>query len=545
MKNNRYLIALVAALGLIPIVLDTTIVTVALTSIRTDLHTDVNTVQWIVTGFFLANAAVVAVGGYLANRFGRKRMFILGLTIFTIGSVLCGLSPSIGWLIAFRVMQGMGGGILLPIGPALAFDSFAQEERAKASAVVAVPVLLAPVFGPILGGWLNDAFVWHSLFFVNLPVGIIAVAAAFFVLPNERPGEANRVGFDFVGLALSTLSIIAVVYAFKLVTQTDPSTVSATNPGGNLYGWSYWLVWALLGAGVVLLGVFAFYALRLSRDPALDLRQLGRRDFLLSSLFTWATAIISFGLLVLLPLYFEAVRLPHLSALDTGLALVPFGVGTILGTVVSAALYRAIGPRWVIMLAAALGTLSAWMLAQAIHPTATASQLIASVQTRAAVPAVASADDLRWGLLLVGLSFAMVNVPVQTLALEALKGEALAKASSLFLSTKLIFSSIGVAIITTIFVDRTQSQATTLAHQVQALLPGSGLNLSDPQVQTALQATQAQIPVQAGTSAIQSIFWMIFFGSLALIVLALLLPGRKRQEVPAAQPEAEPLPVNS
>jgi EmrB/QacA subfamily drug resistance transporter len=172
MKNNRYLIALVAALGLIPIVLDTTIVTVALTSIRTDLHTDVNTVQWIVTGFFLANAAVVAVGGYLANRFGRKRMFILGLAIFTIGSVLCGLSPNIGWLIAFRVLQGVGGGILLPIGPALAFDSFAQEERARASAVVAVPVLLAPVFGPILGGWLNDAFVWHSLFFVNLPAGV-------------------------------------------------------------------------------------------------------------------------------------------------------------------------------------------------------------------------------------------------------------------------------------------------------------------------------------------------------------------------------------
>lgn len=545
MKNNRYLIALVAALGLIPIVLDTTIVTVALTSIRTDLGTDVNTVQWIVTGFFLANAAVVAVGGYLANRFGRKRMFILGLTIFTLGSVLCGLSPSIGWLITFRVLQGIGGGILLPIGPALAFDSFPQEERARASAVVAVPVLLAPVFGPILGGWLNDTFIWHSLFFVNLPVGILGVAAAFFVLPNDKPGEARHLGFDYIGMALSTIGIIAIVYAFKLVTQTDPGTVTATNPGGSLYGWGYWLVWVLLGAAVVLLGVFAFYALRLSRDPSLDLRQLGRRDFLLSSIFTWATAIISFGLLVLLPLYLEAVRLPHLSALDTGLALVPFGVGTLLGTVVSAALYRAIGPRWVIMLAAAMGVLSAWMLAQTIQPTATASQLIASVQHHTAVPAVAGADDLRWGLLLVGLSFAMVNVPVQTLALEALKGEALAKASSLFLSTKLIFSSIGVAIITTIFVDRTRSQATDLAHQVQALLPGSGLNLRDPQVLAALKAMEAQIPVQAGTWAIQSIFWLIFFGSVALIVLALLLPGRKRQMAAAVQPEEEPLPVSS
>src|SRR5215468_6508489 len=104
MKGNRYLIALVAALGLIPIVLDTTIVTVALTPIRNDLHTDVNTVQWIVTGFFLANSAVIAVGGYLANRFGRRRMFLVGITVFTLGSVLCAVSPGIGWLITFRVL---------------------------------------------------------------------------------------------------------------------------------------------------------------------------------------------------------------------------------------------------------------------------------------------------------------------------------------------------------------------------------------------------------------------------------------------------------
>lgn len=541
MRNNRYLVALVAALGLIPVVLDTTIVTVALTPIRNDLHTDVNTVQWIVTGFFLASAAVVAVGGYLANRFGQKRMFILGLTVFTLSSVLCGAAPGIGWLIAFRVLQGIGGGMLLPIGPAVAFESFPKEERARASAVVAVPVLLAPVFGPILGGWLTDAFVWHSIFFVNLPVGIAAVALALLVLPGDRPGEARSRSFDYVGLALSTLGIIGVVYALKLVTQTNPDTVTAANPNGDLYGWGYWPVWALLGAGVVLLGVFAFYALRLSRDPALDLRQLGRRDFLVSNLFTWATAIISFGLLVLLPLYFEAVRLPHLSALDTGLALVPFGLGTLVGTVVSAALYRAIGPRWVVLIAAALAVLSAWLLAQTIQPTATASQLLAAAQAQTAIPAVAGPDALRWGLFLVGLSFAMINVPVQTLALEALQGEALAKASSLFLSTKLIFSSVGVAIITTFFLDRAQSRATDLVNQIQALLPGSGLNLGDPNVAGALRAIEIQqIPVQAATWAIQSIFWLICFGSIALVVLALVLPGRRRKMAEAQTAQETP-----
>src|SRR5262249_30130490 len=160
--------------------------------------------------------------------------------------------------------------------------------------------------------------------------------------------------FDYIGMALSTIGIVAIVYAFKLVTQTDPSSVTASNPRGDLYGLGYWPVWALVGGGIVLLGIFAFYALRISRDPALDLRQLARYDFLIGNLFGWSTAIISFGLLVLLPFYFEAVQLPNLSPLDTGLALVPFGVGTILGTVLATALYRAIGPRLVVIIGSLL-----------------------------------------------------------------------------------------------------------------------------------------------------------------------------------------------
>jgi DHA2 family multidrug resistance protein len=544
MKTNRYLIALVAALSLFPVILDTTIVTVVLTPIRNDLRTDVNTIQWIVTGYLLANAAVVAIGGYLANRFGRKRMFLLGLTVFTIGSVLSGISPGIGWLIAFRVLQGIGGGLLLPLGPALAFDAFPQEERARAAAVMALPLLLAPVFGPIAGGWLTDTFHWHFIFFVNLPVGLLAASAALVVLPRDQAGPARGRRFDFIGLALSTLGIVAVIYALKLVTEMNPGTMTAANPTGDLYGWGYWLVWVLLGAGLVVLGAFAFYALRLSHDPALDLRQLGRREFLVSTLFNWANSLVTLSLLVLLPLYFEAVRLPTLSPLNTGLALLPFGIGGLVGTIGAAALYRAIGPRWVVCLGAALAALSAWLLAQTIQPTATASQLLAVVQTQTAVPPVAGPEAVRWGLFLVGLSLAFVLLPVQTLALEALKGEALTKASSLFLSTRLIFASVGVAIVTTLFIDRTQSRATDLISQGQALIKGAGIDLSNPRVVAALRAIEPQIATQAGTWAVQSIFWLIFFGSLGLIILALLLPGRKRRGG-AAQAEEKETPESA
>ncbi len=527
MKSNRYVIALVAALGLIPIAIDSTIVVVALTPIRTELHTDVNTAQWILTGYLLANAATVAVGGYLANRFGRKRLFILGIALFTIGSALCAIAPSIGWLIAFRVAQGVGGGALLPIGPAMAFDAFPQEERARASAAVAIPLLLAPVFGPIAGGYLNDQFGWHSIFYVNLPIGVIAMLVAALTLPRDAAPE-HRARFDVVGLALSTIGVVAILYAFTLVTETNPSTVTATNPGGDLYGWGYWPVWALLAVGAVTLVIFAVYALRFSRDPALDLKQLGRYDFLVSNLLTWASSLVTFGLLVLLPVYFESVRLPHLSALETGVALVPFGAGTLVGTVGAAGLYRAIGPRWVAAIGVALSAVSAWLLAHTIVPTADARQLLTAAQTHTSVPAVAGPGDVAWLLFLIGLSLTFIIIPAQTLALEALTGEALTKASSLLLSTKLIFSSVGVAIITTIFVNGARSRATDLANQLRALVGGAGGSPNSPQALAALRALETQLGVQAGVWAIQSIFWLIFFGSLGVIVLALLLPGRRR-----------------
>ena len=545
MRRNRYLIAIVAALGLIPVVLDTTIVTVALTPIRNDLNTDINTAQWIVTGFFLANAAVVAAGGYLGSRFGRKRIFITGLSIFTIGSLLCAISPGIGWLIAFRVVQGIGGGMLLPIGAAVAFDQFPQEQRARASALIAIPILFAPVFGPILGGYLTDTFDWHSIFVVNLPVGALAIVLALLVLPGDSAATKATGQFDYVGLSLSTLGIIAILYGLKLVGTTNPDTVTAANPGGDLYGWGYWLVWALVGGGAVALLIFAFYSLRISRDPALDLRQFARRDFLISNLISWTAALITFGLLVLLPLYLESIRLPNLSALDTGVAMAPLGAGTLLGTIIATALYRAVGPRWVVFGGAAISITSAWLLTQIIHTTADGRQILASFQTHAAIPASAGAADVRWPLLLLGIGVAMIALSVQTLALEPLKGEALAKASSLVMSTKFIFSSVGVAILTTVLIDNTRSQATNLLAQLQAAAgQGAGaLNPNNPALAPILRAIETQIGAQAGTAAVQSIFWMIFFGSFILLAMSLLLPGRNRPMAASETPAEEAVPA--
>jgi hypothetical protein len=306
---------------------------------------------------------------------------------------------------------------------------------------------------------------------------------------------------------------------------------------------------------VIVLGLFAFYALRISRDPALDVRQLGRRDFLISNLLMWATTITTFGLLVLVPLYLESVRVPQLSALETGKALMPLGIGTLCGTISAVVLYRPLGPRGVVLMGGVLTIVSAGLLAQVIQPTADAARLLAAARTQAPVPALSGPDALRWRLFLVGMSSTLISIPAQTLALEALTGHALAKASSLVLSTKLVCSSVGAAVMTTLLLDRTHGRAAALVQQMQALAPGTAgagtAPTSDPRFTGMVRTLEGLVAPQAGASALQSIFWLTCIGSLGLLAFALLLPGRRRwrqdrpHPVAIAQVEAERVAIGS
>ena len=168
-KQPKNAIALTAALSLLPVAVDTTIVNVGLIPVGKALDTDFNTVQWISVGYLLANAAVIAISGYLGTRVGVKRLFSMSIVCFGLFSLLCGIAPSISWLIAFRVLQGLGGGALIPLGIAIALEPFEKEERVKAMALVGLPVLLGPVIAPVLGGLIIDNISWEFIFFVNVP----------------------------------------------------------------------------------------------------------------------------------------------------------------------------------------------------------------------------------------------------------------------------------------------------------------------------------------------------------------------------------------
>src|SRR5215469_4069547 len=186
----RWQATLVIALGLLMAVLDITIVSVVLPQIATALHAEYQTSTWIGTGYLLANAAVIPIIGYLSDRIGSKTIFLLALGLFTLGSVLCACASSVPELIVFRVFQGIGGGTLLPVGMAIIFRLFDPTERARATAVLMIPVLLGPAFGPTLGGYLATAASWNAIFLINLPIGIAALLLALSVLCGKAEEQA-------------------------------------------------------------------------------------------------------------------------------------------------------------------------------------------------------------------------------------------------------------------------------------------------------------------------------------------------------------------
>jgi EmrB/QacA subfamily drug resistance transporter len=511
-KSSRYAIALTAALGLFMAVLDNTVVNVALIPMSTALHASLSSIQWVVTGYFLAQAAVIPIAGYFSARVGIKRLFMTCLVLFTLGSILCGLAQTETMLIAFRVLQGLGGGALFPLTQAIAFRAFPPHERASASAIVAIPVLLAPAFGPTIGGLLTTSFGWEYIFFINGPVGLLALLLTWRIIPADpAPHERPHGHFDVIGLVLSVAGVLAIVYAYTLVSQPQPGTETALNPRGTLYGWGYWPVWALLALGGVILAAFAFYELRVSKDPVLDLRLYKRRDFALGSVVIWVTSMVIFGSLLLIPIFLEQVRLPHLSALDAGLALMPQGLAAAVAVATGGRLYNRIGVRPLIIIGGICLALSSWQLSQL-------------------TPATDGIAMMPW-LAVRGLGFGFANIPVQTLALQQITGPALPRASSLFTVTRQIFSSIGVAVITTLFVQQTAQHAAALT---ATLPPGSTPDPTNP----AFVAARDHLLAQAGTAAVNDVFVLVTIGTLAVIALAFVLPDNIRQ--PAARSTGEP-----
>ena len=310
-------LAITVVLGAIMAILDTTIVSVAIDTLGRDFHTSLSTISWVTTGYLLALAVVIPLTGWAVERFGATRMWNLSLTLFVLGSALCGLSWSAGSLIFFRILQGLGGGMIMPICMTLLARAAGPARVGRIMSIVGVPSLLAPILGPVVGGLIVDDLSWRWIFFVNLPVGIIALIASARVLPRGDRGQAEM-RLDVPGFLLISPGLAGLVYGLS--------------EAGTEGGFGAAKVQISIAAGAVLLVGFVVHALR-RQDALLDLRLFRDRVFTVAGVATFTIGAILFGAMFLLPLYYQVVR--GQSALHAGLLMAPQGVGAMIAMAIA------------------------------------------------------------------------------------------------------------------------------------------------------------------------------------------------------------------
>ncbi|HEY0261276.1 MAG TPA: DHA2 family efflux MFS transporter permease subunit, partial [Lacisediminihabitans sp.] len=309
-QRRLTLISLVLVLGAITTLLDTTIVNIALDHLHTAFHASVTDTQWVVTGYLLAYVAVIPVSGWASERFGTRRVWMFAVAAFMIGSLLCGVSWSLPALIAFRVLQGIGGGMVLPVTITILTRAAGRDRIGRAIATIGFIGQLAPILGPLIGGTIIDSVGWHWLFFVNIPICLVALVLAPLFLPVGQKDGSHRL--DVLGFVLLTPGVIALAYGIS----------QAAGAGG----FAAPDVWIPLALGVVLVAAFVLHALRATRPALLDVRVFARRSFGLSSVVTFVGGFSLYALMLLLPLFYQQVRGDSVFA--TGLLLIPQGLGT-------------------------------------------------------------------------------------------------------------------------------------------------------------------------------------------------------------------------
>jgi EmrB/QacA subfamily drug resistance transporter len=404
-------IATVVVLGTIMSVLDTTIVNVALDTLGKDLGSSVDQIQWVVTGYLLALAAVIPVSGWASRRFSSRNVYIFSLVLFTAGSVLCGLAQSTESLVAFRVIQGIGGGMLVPTGQMLLVRAAGPRNLPKVMSAIGVPIVLAPIFGPTIGGLLLEHVSWQSIFLVNLPVGILTLVAALKLLPKDRPEGAEPL--DFLGLGMLSVGLVGITYG-----------LAETGSAGTLFSGSVLIPMAIGAVGVA---AFVLRALKVP-NPLLNVRLYKDRAFTAASITTFCLGGALFGAMVLMPLYFQTVR--GEDAVDTGLLLIPQG----LGAAVAMGLSGRATERWGGGITAALGT--------AITLVATIPFVLLTDTTPFVVIAAA--------MVVRGFGIGMSIMPAMTAAYSVLRPDQVTHATPQLTTLQRVGGSMGTAILTVI-----------------------------------------------------------------------------------------------
>jgi EmrB/QacA subfamily drug resistance transporter len=418
-------IAGVVVLGAVMSILDITVVNVALPTFQRvftgiDHQIAYSTVAWTVTGYTLALATVIPMTGWAADRFGTKRLYLTAVGLFTAGSALCATATSINMLIGFRVLQGLGGGMLMPLGMTIMTRAAGPKRMGRLMAILGVPMLLGPILGPIIGGWLIEHASWHWIFLINVPIGVISLVYASLVLPKDAPQPSES--FDFLGMLLMSPGLALFLYGV--------SSIPGAANGDHGYG----RVWVTMSIGTVLVVAFIFHTFR-PEHPLLDLRLFKNRNLTVTIITMFLFAVAFFGGLLLVPTYFQQVR--GESTLMAGLLVAPQGVGAMLTMPIAGTLSDKIPVGRIVPVGIALIIVGMFGLTQ--------------------VTAHTSYGLIIAELVVMGLGMGATMMPMFTSALKTLKAREVARGSTLLNIVQQIASSVGVAVMSVILTSHLNS----------------------------------------------------------------------------------------
>jgi MFS transporter, DHA2 family, multidrug resistance protein len=426
---NPWIIAVAVMLSTFMELLDTTVVNVSLPHIAGNLSASVNEATWTLTSYLVSNAVILPITGWLSNFFGRKRMLMLSVTGFTIASFFCGLAPNLPFLIFFRIVQGACGGGLQPISQAVLLESFPPEDRGKAMGFWGLGIVVAPMLGPVLGGWLTDSYSWRWVFYINIPIGIasLAMTQLFIFDPPYIRRTSQKV--DYWGIGMLALGVGALQIVLDKGQEKD------------WFGTDWITELAVLSA--ILLTAFVFYELY-AKDPVVNLRVFTDRTYSTGVFLMSLLGVGLYGTTVLIPLVLQTLL--HYPAIQAGIAMAPRGLGSFIGMPLIGMILTKFDPRKMLMIGMIVCALTLFQFA--------------------GLNLNAGFWDYCWPQLEMGLALGLLFVPLTTTSMAPISKETMGNATSLFNLVRNLGGSIGISAVSTMQTRFQQRNINVLVAQV-------------------------------------------------------------------------------
>jgi len=435
-EPHKWLIAGSVMIGTIMAVLDTSIVNVALADMSGTLGATIEQITWVVTGYMLSNVLVMPMMGMLSARFGRKKLYLASLAIFTVASMLCGLARSLPTMVAVRALQGIGGGVIMTVAQAILRETFPPKEQGIAMGIFGMGVVLAPAFGPTLGGWITDQYAWPWIFYINVPIGIInyVLVQRFVHDPHYLVREKGAV--DWTGLAL----MIGGLGALQLMLEEGTSEDWFESA----------FIWRLFLIGVIGLALFVWHELRTER-PAVDLRIMKNPGFSSATALNGVLGMALMGSVFLLPLFMQQIL--RFNAMQAGEALMPRSLAMAVLMPIGGRVYNRLGPKLLVAAGLLLSAISFVQLANMTVDT--------------------GFWDLFWPQVLQGAGFSLIFVALTTAAFATIERPKVTAAAGLYNVVRTVAGSIGVALAASQLTSTAQANHAALAERASVANPSA------------------------------------------------------------------------